>query len=119
MKRNLKAGKRTGGGLSFSVFTEDELRDIHAATLEVLWKTGIFVEDDEALEIFDSGGTAINKKREIVKIPPHVVEEAIQSAPEIVILAGRDPEKNILLERNRVAFDCFGEAIQIVDPHCR
>jgi len=45
MKRNFKVGKRHGRGLQFNVFTEDELNDIHAATSEVLWKTGVFVED--------------------------------------------------------------------------
>ncbi len=119
MKRNVKAGKRYGKGLEFNVFTDDELNDIHAATLEVLWKTGMFVEDEEALEIFDGGGAHIDPKTRIVKIPPNLVEDAVQSAPEIVLLAGRNPKDDMLLEKNRVGFDCFGEAIQITDPRTR
>jgi len=119
MKRNIQAGKRTGGGLEFNVFTEDELHDIHTATLEILWKTGIFAETEEALEIFDGGGAIVDPKNKIVKIPPHVLEDAIQSAPETIILAGRDSKNDIVLEKNRVAFDCFGEAIQVVDPRTR
>ena len=119
MRRNIKTGKRYGRGLEFNVFTQDELEDIHAATLEVLWKTGVFVEDQEALDIFDGGGAHVDPKTKIVKIPPNLVEDAVQSAPEIVLLAGRDPKNDILLEMNRVAFDCFGEAIQIIDPQTR
>ncbi len=119
MKRNIKAGKRYGKGLEFNVFTRGELDDIHAATLEVLWKTGVFVEDEQALDIFDGGGASVDPKTKIVKIPPSLVEDAVQSAPEVVLLAGRNPKNDMLLEMNRVGFDCFGEAIQIIDPQTR
>jgi trimethylamine--corrinoid protein Co-methyltransferase len=119
MRRNIKAGKRYGKGLEFNVFTRGELDDIHAATLEILWKTGVFVEDEQALDIFDGGGASVDPKTKIVKIPPGLVEDAVQSAPEVVLLAGRNPKNDMLLEMNRVGFDCFGEAIQIIDPQTR
>jgi trimethylamine--corrinoid protein Co-methyltransferase len=119
MKRNIKTGKRYGRGLEFNVFTEDELNDIHCATLEVLRKTGVFVEDEAALDIFSSGGAKVDAKTKVVRIPPHLVEGAVRSAPEVVLLAGRNPENDILLEMNRVGFDCFGEAIQIIDAQTR
>ena len=56
MKRNLHAGKKMSGGFSLNVFTDDELYEIHLATLEVLEKTGLFVEDEEALDIFGGHG---------------------------------------------------------------
>ncbi len=56
LKRNLHAGKRLSGGLSLNMFTDDELEEIHLATLEVLEHTGLFIEDDEALEVFHGGG---------------------------------------------------------------
>ncbi len=54
MKRNLHAGKRLSGGFSLNAFTDDECFEIHLATLEILEKTGIFVADDQALDIFDT-----------------------------------------------------------------
>ncbi len=116
MKRNIYAGKKQSGGVSFSVLSDDELDRIHASTLEVLWKTGIFVEDEEAFEIFDGGGAIVDAEAKIVKIPPHVLEDAVDSAPEIVILAGRNSENDMVLERNRVGFDAFGEGIKLIDP---
>jgi len=118
-KRNIKAGKRYGRGLEFNVFTADELNDIHGATLEVLRKTGVFVEDESAREIFAGGGALVDAKTKVVRIPSYLVEDAVQSAPEVVLLAGRNPENDMLLEMNRVGFDCFGEAIQIIDAHTR
>ena len=50
MRRNLHAGKRHSGGLNLKVFTDDELDEIHLATLEVLKETGLLFDDDEALE---------------------------------------------------------------------
>jgi trimethylamine--corrinoid protein Co-methyltransferase len=111
----MHAGKRRSGGFSLNVFTDDEIYEIHLATLEVLQKTGVFIEDEEALEIFDGGGATVDKKTKIVKIPPYLVEDSIRSAPSKVFLAGRDPKHDIVLESNRLGFTNFGEGIEIVD----
>ena len=61
MIRNKMAGRPQSGGLGLDVFNRAELRDIHLATLEVLWQTGIYVQDDEALDIFENAGAAVNR----------------------------------------------------------
>jgi len=109
-------GKHRSQGLSLSVLTDDELNDIHQATLEVLEKTGLFIETDEALEVFDGAGAEIDRKNKIVKMRPQLVEDAIQSAPSKIILAGRDPEHDKVLEAGRVHFTNFSEGIEVVDP---
>lgn len=116
MKRSLKAGKRHSGGFGLNVFTDDELYEIHLATLEVLKGTGVYVENEKALEIFDGGGAIVNPKNGIVKIPPHVVEDAIRAAPSTFHAYGRIPESDIVLEANRISFTNFGEGIRFVDP---
>jgi trimethylamine--corrinoid protein Co-methyltransferase len=117
LRRNIHAGKKRRGGLSFQVFTEDELYDIHLATLEVLQNTGLFFDDEEALEVLDGGGAAIDKKRKIAKLPPYVVEDAIRSAPSKILLAGRNPKHDFVMESNRVGFTNFGEGVFINDPY--
>jgi trimethylamine--corrinoid protein Co-methyltransferase len=116
VKRNLVAGRPRSGGLSRNVFTEAELDDIHLATLEVLERTGVFVEADEALDIFSDGGCVVDRGEHVVRIPPHVVEDAIRSAPSKFVLCGRDPKNDIVLESGRVAFTNFSEGIRVVDP---
>ena len=115
MKRNLHAGKRMSGGFSLNVFTDDELDEIHLATLEVLQKTGLFVEDEEALNIFGDHGANIDRERKIAKLPPYLVEEAIRSAPPKFTLCGRNPKDDVVLESNRVYFTNFGEGIYVDD----
>ena len=117
MKRNLHDGKRQSGGFSLNVFSDDELYEIHLATLEVLEKTGVFVEDPEALAVFDGGGAHIDPAKKVVKFPPYLVEDAIRSAPAKFVAAGRVPQNDVVLEANRISFTNFGEGIMIVDPY--
>lgn len=116
MGRNLLAGKKSNGGFSLNVFTEDECYEIHLATLEVLERTGMFVEDDKAVEVFGDHGADVDKEKKIVKLPPHMVEDAVRSAPPKLFLAGRDPKKDFVMENTRVGFTNFGEGVQVVDP---
>ncbi len=117
MKRNLHAGKKQSGGLGLKIFTDDELYEIHLATLEVLEKTGLFFEAEEALDVLDGGGAIIDKENKIAKFPPYLVEDAIRSAPSKLLLAGRNPKHDFVMESNRVGFTNFGEGVFIIDPY--
>ncbi len=117
MRRNLHAGRQLSGGFSLNVFTDDEAYDIHLATLEILEQTGVFVQDEEALAAFGDAGAVIDKEKKIVKIPPYLVEDAVRSAPSRILLAGRKPENDYILENNRVGFTNFGEGIKVFDIH--
>ncbi len=104
-------------GFGLNIFGKSDYLDIHMATLHVLENTGFFVEDQRALEIFSSHGASVDKKNRIVKLPSGIVEEAILSAPNQVMLAGRNPEQDILLEDNRYAFVNLSSNINVVDPY--
>jgi trimethylamine--corrinoid protein Co-methyltransferase len=115
--RNFHPGKQRSQGLGLNSLTDDELFDIHLATLEVLEKAGLFIETDEALEVFDGAGAVVDRQQKIVKIPPYLVEDAIRSAPSKILLAGRDPRHDRVLEAGRVHFTNFSEGIEVVDPY--
>ncbi|MCF8068045.1 MAG: trimethylamine methyltransferase family protein [Desulfobacterales bacterium] len=115
MKRNLHAGIQLSGGLSLNILTDDEVEQIHLGTLELLDQTGIFVEDEKALECFEKGGAGVDYESKMVRIPPYLVEEAIRSAPSKVILAGQDPRHDLVLEGARVHFTNFSEGVKVND----
>jgi len=117
VKRNLFAGKLQTGGLSLNIFTSEELDQIHSATLEVMERTGLLIGDKEAREILHGGGAIVDEKKETVKFPPYLVEDAIRSAPSKVYLAGRNPKHDMVLESNRVGFTNFGEGVFVIDPY--
>ncbi len=95
MKRNLFAGRRRSEGVDFDVLTADDLQDIHAGTLEVLDRTGVFVEDEEARAVFAGAGAEVDDASGVVRIPPRVVEEAIRTAPSQVVLCRPQPEERL------------------------
>lgn len=117
----MKSGKMTGinpvQGFRLASFSDNEIAKIHQATLDVLEKTGIVIETEEALEVFDGAGAQVDRKTKIVKIPPQVVENAIASAPSKIVLAGRDPKHDTILEGDRVNFTNFSEGVEVVDPY--
>ena len=115
MKRNLFAGRPRSGGLSLSVFTDAEMDDIHLASLEILERTGMWVEADDALDIYSDGGCVVDRETRMVRIPPYLVEDSIRSCPPKTFLSGRDPEMDIVLEAGRVYVSNFDEGIMIVD----
>ncbi|MBW2660334.1 MAG: trimethylamine methyltransferase family protein, partial [Deltaproteobacteria bacterium] len=115
-KRNFHAGRRLSSGLSLNILTDDELEEIHHGTLEVLNETGVFVEDENAMNCFEQGGAVVDRDTKIVKIPPYMVEDAIRSAPSKVVLYGRDPKHDIVLESTRVYFTNFSEGVMVNDP---
>lgn len=115
MIRSLYAGKMMSGGMSLGVFTDDELEQIHLATLEVLRRTGVFVEDEDALEVFHGGGAIVDKNTKVVRFPEFMITDALASAPSKYVACGRIPESDVVLESNRVSFTNFGEGIVVQD----
>jgi hypothetical protein len=101
-KRNPFAGGVRSRGFGLTLFSDEDMEAIHLATLEVLERTGVFVEADEALDIFADGGCSVDRERHNVTIPPHIVEEAIASAPPRVTLCGRDQRNDVVLEPGRL-----------------
>lgn len=116
MRSHTQAAVNVTRGFGMQMFSEAELYAIHLATLQVLQKTGIKVQSDEALEIFHSGGASVDQKSRIVKLPPYVVEDCIRSAPSKIVLHGRNPVHDVVLEGRRVNFTNFGEGIMVIDP---
>lgn len=64
-KRNSYSDTRSCSGIGMNFFTENELDRIHCGTLEVLKKTGVFIESEEAQEILAGAGANVDKKTEL------------------------------------------------------
>lgn len=117
MRRQIPAGYPTMSGLSLNMFSERDLEAIHQDTLEVMSKTGLFIESQAARDIFKAAGAEVNDQTKIVKIPAFMVEEAIVRAPASFVLHGRNVDKDVVMGRDYVNFCNFGEAIMILDPY--
>jgi len=101
VKRGLK-----GGVLRY--ITKEQVESIHAATLEVLERVGMSSESERIMEAFKEAGAEVDFKSKLIRIPQHLVEEAIRKAPKEIILCGRNPKHDILLEDSRIYFGLGG-----------
>ena len=88
--------------------TTKQVEEIHAATLEVLEKVGLRTTSKQVLEVFGRGGAEVDPKDRRIRIAEHLVEESLSKAPKQIVLCGRDPKYDILLEDSRVYFGLGG-----------
>ena len=112
---DVNAGLSSMTGWKLSMFTDDDIRRIHEATLYVLEKTGIKVYLDEALDIYSDGGCRVDHKNQTVKFPSYIVEKDMSQAPSTVLFAARDPEKDTISSGRNVGFEPFGVGLKIED----
>ena len=67
---------------------EQECAKIHAATLEILERTGVDVHDEKAREMLVQGGALAEGIR--VRVPAHLVARALATAPNYITLYDRN-----------------------------
>jgi len=107
VKRGPKGGK-------LRLITRRKVEDIHVATLEVLEQVGMRTTSKKILKVFLDAGADVESKTKTIKIPQHLVKEALKKAPKQIILCGRNPENDVLLEDNRVYFGMGGTPVPYI-----
>lgn len=97
-----------------SVLVEDQIEQIHLATLEVLERTGVQITHPKALELLHGAGARVEGSR--VYIPGWMVEDAIRTAPPRVVLGRRNGERSVFLEGDKVWFGPSLDCVDYLDP---
>jgi trimethylamine--corrinoid protein Co-methyltransferase len=100
-------------GGQYKPLTEGQVRQIHEASLAILARTGVQVEEPQALRLFEEAGADVDGDR--VRLPRPLIEDAVDGALRRVVLAGRDPENDLILEGARVHIGTGGAALQVLD----
>jgi len=95
---------------------EKQVEMIYQNALRVLEKVGILVKSEALLDVFASVGGRVNTKEQHVFIDRKFVNAALEAAPKCVVMSGRDPERDVVLEDRRVYFTFGGTPnAQIID----
>jgi trimethylamine--corrinoid protein Co-methyltransferase len=110
LKNNIS--KIVGGQLK--ILTKEQIRSIDYAAKEILWRTGIKLDNSEALGILEEAGATVDYKNERTWIPPYLIDEAVRKTPKSFRYAGRDPKKFVRLDTERLYIVC-GVGPYIVD----
>jgi trimethylamine--corrinoid protein Co-methyltransferase len=102
-------------GGRYRPLSDGQVQHIHEAALSILDRTGVQVEEAEALRLFERAGAVVDRGSSRVRIPRALVEDAVDRAPSRVILAGRDPRWDLDLEGARVHIGTGGAALNVLD----
>ena len=81
----------------------------------ILGKTGVFVEDDDALERLTGAGLIGEKGSYRICFPRDAIERALESAPSTITLHDRDGAPHAVLEGDNVHFVPASSALHILD----
>lgn len=100
-------------GGQYKPLTDGQVQEIHQASLAILARTGVQVEEPEALQLFKRAGADIVGSR--VRLTSSLIEDALDKAPSKIILAGRDQKNDLILEGKRVYIGTGGAALNVVD----
>jgi trimethylamine:corrinoid methyltransferase-like protein len=95
----------------YRLLTEEQIGEIHGATLDLLHNTGVKVLNEEAQTLLKDAGCRIEAEH-IVKIPGWLVEESIRCAPSSVTVYNRQGDATMVLGGTNV---CFGMGTDLLN----
>jgi len=101
-------------GGQYQLITKNDARKIHMATLEILESTGMHCLSEKIMRVFEEGGAEIDRNQKRVRIPQHLVDEALRRVPHRFIFCGREPANDILLEAGRVYYGMGGTPVPYI-----
>ncbi len=107
--------QKVNSGPNFELWSEEQLHELHLASLKILENTGVVVHDAEALKLLKDAGAFVEEN--VAKIPAHMVEDAIKSAPSRVTITGLDEKKQLNLYRNNVYYGLGTDLPSFTDPY--
>ncbi|MFY9707284.1 MAG: trimethylamine methyltransferase family protein, partial [Desulfobacterales bacterium] len=91
----------------FEYFTDEDVQRIHEATLRVLETVGVDFGYAPAVDVFKKAGFKVEGER--VFLSPKMVMEQVAKAPSEYTLQARNPEKNVVIGGDSIAYiPCYG-----------
>jgi len=84
----------------FEILTEEQVEAAHRGALDILETTGVRFESKRGLKIMEKGGCKVDYDQVIIKIPPGLVTECINSCPKSFRMRALDPDNDIIIGGN-------------------
>jgi trimethylamine--corrinoid protein Co-methyltransferase len=101
--------------LGLNILSAEDVKRIHAATLEVIETVGVRFPSHTALDIWQANGAQVDRQTMIVKAAGHVIERALKTAPPVYTLAARDPSQDLPLDGKHVYLGTDGCGVEVLD----
>jgi trimethylamine--corrinoid protein Co-methyltransferase len=104
---------------SKALLAPEQIQQLKNGTLHLLAEVGIHFPSTKALEIFADHGARVDMEKQIVRIPPDLVEKAMSTAPRSFVLAGREERFDLLLDGNSTYICTAGTGVHTIDLETR
>jgi len=108
----------------FRVLSGDQIEEIYLAALEVLERVGTRIYAAEGTALLRDAGCMIvegdapaGTGGTLVRIPAWLVKHSLGTTPSRIVVAGRDRQKRIFLEKNKFYFGTGSDCPSLVDPY--
>ncbi|MCL6088399.1 MAG: trimethylamine methyltransferase family protein [Actinobacteria bacterium] len=86
------------------ILRENQVEQIHKASLNVLEETGFLFDSVKALKLLEENGCKVDYNTKIAKIPSTLVEDCIRRTPSCFHVRARDPKMSIMFGANTTYF---------------
>ncbi|MFQ6108603.1 MAG: trimethylamine methyltransferase family protein [Candidatus Aminicenantales bacterium] len=98
-----------------NLLSPEFIQKIYGEALSILEKTGVFVENQEALRLFRDVGMKVDSFNKRVHITPRLVEDCLESSPSLITMYDRSGERSFIVGENEVHFNPGSAAVTIFD----
>ena len=98
----------------YRLLTEDQIQEIHLATLDILETIGVKILGEEGIELLEGAGCRVTQDK-LVNIPRDLVEECIESAPSRLPIYNRKGEAAMDLQGHQSYFGTGTDLLQTLD----
>jgi trimethylamine---corrinoid protein Co-methyltransferase len=86
------------------ILTEDQMRQVHRATLDILRNTGVTFKSEWALNFFEREGCPVDRTSMRVRLPEGLIEECLRQAPSSYRVEARDPANDLIMGGNTLYY---------------
>ena len=90
----------------FERINQEQIKQIHLASVQILWNPGLLCYNREAADLFHASGAEVTPSASsssdspcwLVKIPEKLVNSALDSAPKTVKLGARNEDNSLIMK---------------------
>ena len=101
--------------LRMDVLSNEDIKRIHEAALEVMEEVGVRFPSEKALNILEEAGAKVDRNSMVAKLPAPLVMDAISKAPPRYTLAARDMRDDLFLDGKHCYLSTDGCGIEVYD----
>ena len=103
----------------FGILNEDQIAEIHQASLQILETVGVRIPHRTMRRLFADAGATVDETKELVRIPEHVVAACLASAGKQFTLYGRDRTRQARFGFGTRNYNTSGGQALWIEDNCR